>query len=76
MCSSDLVDGFVQADVGGHEATVFGHQGEGLAAEGFGLVAHADQAAALVHAQLDEAGQMPLQRGDGLVDGRVVVGRQ
>ena len=48
---------------------VFAQGDDGLAAEGFGLVAHLGQFAAFFGGQADQAGEVLFQGGDGTFDG-------
>jgi hypothetical protein len=65
----EVLGGFGQIEGGREDLAVLVEDDEGLAAEGFGLVAHLDEAAPVGDRQFDEAGEFFFEGGEGGIDG-------
>lgn len=57
-----------QVYANGDQVGVLAHHDQGAAAEGFGLLAHLADGAALVGVERDQAGELGIQGGEGAVD--------
>ena len=65
----EVLGGFGQIEGGREDVAVLVEDDEGLAAEGFGLVTHLDQAAPVGDRQFDEVSEFFFEGGEGRIDG-------
>lgn len=65
----EILDGFGKIEGGREDLAVLVENDQGLSAEGFGLVAHLDEATLVGGRQFDEVGKLFFQDGEGGIDG-------